>query len=129
MISQALAETARRELDPATGAGQDLAAYYEFQCILLEIQERAKGRMAATLELVDAAILKTRLQQKLPLVSFAQLPIEESSFAEQSLALTRALTDYYGDSPNTPGGQKLAEKNDNGEKQQRVESPGDPVAN
>jgi hypothetical protein len=107
MISQALAEAAQRELDLTTGAGQDLAAYYAFQGNLMEIQERAKDGIAATLELVDAAILKTRLQQRLPLVPFSQLPIEESSFAEQSLALARALTDYYGDSPNTPCGQKL----------------------
>lgn len=84
--SEALAEAARRE--------PDLAPYYELHRTLLELQETARGGIATSLEMVDEEALRARMLQGLPLVSFAQLPIEVEHFARLAATIARVLTDY-----------------------------------
>ncbi len=82
-ISEALTKAARGE--------PDLASYYEFHRTLLELQDKAKSEIAATLELADSAALQTRALQGLPLISFAQLPIEAKRFAGLAMAIANEL--------------------------------------
>ncbi len=85
-VSDALAEATQRE--------PDLASYYELHRTLLELQERAREEITATLEMADEEGLQARMLQGLPLVSFAQLPIEAGRFAELAVAIVQTLTDY-----------------------------------
>lgn len=85
-ISQALADAAQRE--------PDLASYYELHRVLLELQEKAKGGITAKLEMMDEESLQTRVLQGLPLVSFAQLPIEAGRFARLAEEIAQVLIDY-----------------------------------
>ena len=93
-VSKALA-AARRDLDPTAEAG--LAAYLEFQRALFDMHEGARDQITATLELVDRPALKARLSQGLPLLSFAQLPIEAEWFAGLGVAMAQVLMRYYPD--------------------------------
>ncbi|MFQ5814781.1 MAG: formate dehydrogenase accessory protein FdhE, partial [Anaerolineae bacterium] len=88
-ISEALTEAAQRE--------PDLAPYYELHRTLLELQEEARGEITATLEMADEEALPRRLLQGLPLISFAQLPIEAERFARLAQAIAQVLTDYEVD--------------------------------
>jgi FdhE protein len=88
-ISDALTEAARRE--------PDLAPYYELHRTLLELQEEARGEITARLEMADKEALPRRLLQGLPLISFAQLPIEARRFGELAQAIAQVLTDYKVD--------------------------------
>ncbi len=85
-VSEALAEAAQRK--------PDLAPYYELHCRLLELQEKAKEEIAATIEMADQGALQMSVHQGLPLVSFAQLPIEAEQFAELALHIAQMLTEY-----------------------------------
>ena len=85
-ISEVLTEAARRE--------PDLAPYYELHRTLLELQEKAREEIAATLEMADEEALQARLLQGLPLLSFAQLPIEAERFAKLVSTVAQLLTDY-----------------------------------
>jgi FdhE protein len=85
-VSEALAEAARRE--------PDLAPYYEFHRTLLELQEKAKGEIAAMLEMADEEALRARVLQGLPLISFAQLPIEAERFAKLISTVAQLLVEY-----------------------------------
>jgi FdhE protein len=88
-VSEALAEAARRE--------PDLAPYYEIHRTLLELQEEARGKIAATLEMADKEALQRRLLQGLALISFDQLPIEAEHFVKLAKAIAQVLTDYEVD--------------------------------
>jgi len=88
-ISEALTEAARRE--------PDLAPYYELHRTLLELQEKAKDEIVATLEMADEEALQERLLQGLSLISFAQLPLEAKRFARLAQAIAQVLTDYEVD--------------------------------
>lgn len=85
-ISEALTEAARRE--------PDLASYYEFHRTLLELQEKVKGEIAATLEMADEEALRARVLQGLPLISFAQLPIEAERFAKLVSTAAQLWVEY-----------------------------------
>jgi FdhE protein len=80
----------------------DLADYYTFHRSLLGLQGEAKAEIAATLELADEEALKARTRQGLPLLSFAQLPIERERFARLAAALAGVLAEQdptLGDQP------------------------------
>ena len=85
-ISAALTKAAQQE--------PNMASYYEFYRTLLELQHKAKDEIAATLEMADEQALLARVQQGLPLLSFAQLPIETTRFAELAEKIAQTLTDY-----------------------------------
>ncbi|MBU0702845.1 MAG: formate dehydrogenase accessory protein FdhE [Chloroflexi bacterium] len=85
-VSNVLAEAAQR--DPG------MANYYDLHRALLELQDEAQGEIAATLELADKEALQARLIQKLPLISFAHLPIEAARFARLAGEIAQTLTEY-----------------------------------
>jgi len=73
-VSEALVEAAQRE--------PDLAPYYELHNLLLQTLADAKAELSGSLELVDEEALQARLHQGLPLISFAQLPVNAERFAQ-----------------------------------------------
>jgi len=83
-VSDALAEAAQRE--------PDLAPYYNLHRRLLELEEQAKEEITTTLEMADEEALQARLSEGLPLISFAQLPIEAERFAKLALEIAQTLT-------------------------------------
>ncbi|RLC87753.1 MAG: hypothetical protein DRJ03_04950 [Chloroflexi bacterium] len=85
-VSDALAEAAQRE--------PDLAPYYNLHRRLLELEEQAKEEITTTLEMADEEALQARLSEGLPLISFAQLPIEAERFAKLALEIAQTLTEY-----------------------------------
>lgn len=85
-VSNILAEAAQRE--------PDMANYYDLHRALLELQDEARREIAATLELADKDALRAQLAQKLPLISFAQLPIEAERFARLAMEITQTLAEY-----------------------------------
>jgi FdhE protein len=71
-------------IDRLTQAGAkdpDLHGFYEFHASLYRLLYDAKRKLKATLELTDQDALDARIRQGLPMLSFAQLPIERHSFA------------------------------------------------
>ena len=88
-MSEALTEVARQE--------PDLASYCEFYRKLFQISDQARTEIVETLELADGDALQARLLQGLPLLSFAQLPIEAERFARLAQAIAQVLTDYEVD--------------------------------
>ncbi len=85
-VSEALAEAARRE--------PDLASYYEFHRRLFQILDQARTEISGTLEMADEEALQARLLQGLPLLSFAQLPVEGERFAKLVSTVAQLLTGY-----------------------------------
>jgi len=79
-----------------------LASYYELHRTLLELQEKVKGEIAATLGpalsiaevMADEEALQARVLQGLPLISFAQLPIEAKRFAKLVSTVAQLLVEY-----------------------------------
>ncbi len=88
-ISEALTEAARQE--------PDLASYYEFHHTLFQILDQAKAEISETLEMVDEEALQARLLQGLPLLSFAQLPLEAERLAELVSTVAQLLMGYDPD--------------------------------
>lgn len=88
-VSEALAEAAQREPGPAP--------YYELHRKLSRLRDEARGEITATMEVVDEETLQARVLQGLPLISFAQLPIEAQRFARLALEIVQVLTDYNVD--------------------------------
>jgi formate dehydrogenase maturation protein FdhE len=82
-VSEALARAAQR--DP------DLSPYYALYRALFEVQEKARKEITATLELADPAALQARTFQGLPLISFAQLPIQADRFAGLAAVIAQEL--------------------------------------
>lgn len=101
IISKALNEAV--EQDP------ELAAYYELHRELFALQENARVEIAATLKLANPAALQTQARQGLPLLAFAQLPIEPQRFAALALAIAQALTNYYPELAGRPLPSDVAE--------------------
>jgi FdhE protein len=85
-VSEKLTEAAQRE--------SNLAPYYKFHRTLLELQQEAKGEIAATLEMADTEALQARLKEGLRLIAFDQLPIEQSGFVKLVAAIAEILTKY-----------------------------------
>jgi len=88
-ISEALSEAARQE--------PDLAPYYEFHRKLFQILDQARAEIVETLEMADEEALQARLLQGLPLLSFAQLPVEGERFAKLVSTVAQLLTGYDPD--------------------------------
>jgi FdhE protein len=88
-VLQALAEAGSQD--------ERLSTYYTFHRTLIQVLNEAKARISATLELADGEALRARVAQGLPLVSFGQLPVEESSFAELVAAVAQLLVEYNPD--------------------------------
>lgn len=86
---QVLAEAANQD--------QKLTDYYEFHRNLLEILHQAKADVRATLKMVDQRALTARVDQGLPLVSFDQLPVNESDFGQLVGTVVELLIDYDPD--------------------------------
>jgi len=79
------------QLAKVAGENPDLAGFYAFHQTLLQIQSEAKAEIAATLELADERALKARSRRGLPLLSFAQLPVEEKRLAKLATDLAAVL--------------------------------------
>jgi len=93
-VSEALVQAAAR--DP------EMASFYEFQGGLFELHEKARQDITATLEMIDREALQGRLFHGLPLLAFAQLPIEAEYFAGLGTAMAQALLRYYPDLDGQP---------------------------
>lgn len=81
-------------LEEAGAQDPDLSTYYEFHRTLFETLAQAGAGISATLEMVDDLALQARLSHGLPLLSFAQLPLEAEQFSDLVSALARVLTEY-----------------------------------
>jgi FdhE protein len=81
-------------LEEAGARDPDLSTYYELHRTLFQTLAQAGAGISATLEMVDDLALKARLSQGLPLISFAQLPLEAERFAELVSALAGVLVEY-----------------------------------
>lgn len=84
-------------LAEAGAQNPDLASFYEFHRRVLQLQHQAKAQIAATLEMVDDQALQSRIQQGLPLLSFAQLPLEAERFAALVTTMAQILMGYDPD--------------------------------
>jgi FdhE protein len=82
-----------------------LASYYEFYSTLFEVLNQARSEISGAPEpalgidelMGDEETLQARLRQGLPLLSFAQLPLEEERFAELVSTVAQLLMDYDPD--------------------------------
>ena len=72
----------------------ELAAFYEFHRRVFRLQHEAKAQIAATLEMVDDKALRARVRQGLPLLSFAQLPLDTKGFSRLATEIAQALVQY-----------------------------------
>jgi formate dehydrogenase maturation protein FdhE len=85
-IQDALTDAVRRE--------PELASYYELHRRLLELQEQAREEITATLEMADKNALHARTLQGLPLLSFAQLPLDPTRLARLVEEIAQVLADH-----------------------------------
>ena len=83
-----------RALEEAGTQNPHLSAYYEFHRTLVQILGQVRADISGVLEMVDEEASQARLLQGLPLLSFAQLPIEAESFAKLVSTVAQLLTDY-----------------------------------
>jgi len=87
-------QTATEALAEAAQQDPDLASYYELYRVLFELQQQAKDEITATLEMTDEEALQARLSENLPLISFAQLPIDAERFTKLASEIAQTLTEY-----------------------------------
>jgi FdhE protein len=80
----------------------DLAGFYAFHQTVLRLQSEAKAEIRATLELADERALKARSRRGLPLLSFAELPIEAERFGRLAGALSAVLVEQDPDLEGQP---------------------------
>jgi FdhE protein len=85
-VSEALAKAARQE--------PELAPYYDLHRTLLELLEKAKGEITATIETANKEALQARMLRGLPLISFDQLPVETARLALLTKEIAQVLVDY-----------------------------------
>jgi FdhE protein len=88
------ARQAMEALEKARTQNPELAEFYEFHQRVLRLQHEAKAQIAATLEMLDQKVLRARVRQGLPQLSFAQLPLEAKSFNRLSTEIAKALVQY-----------------------------------
>jgi FdhE protein len=69
-------------LQAASEREPDLGTYYKYHCTLFEMLAQAKAGISAKAEMVDDTAIQARLLEGLPLLSFAQVPLEAGRFAE-----------------------------------------------
>ena len=96
-------------LSQAAQQNPDMAPYLEFQRALLELQSEAGAKISGSLELADQADLQARTLQGLPLLSWAQLPVEPAGFSELATAITQLLGDNDPDLARQEGPTEAAE--------------------
>ena len=84
-------------LQEARNENPDLGEYFHFHRTLFEALAQARADISATLEVADEEALKARLFQGLPLLSFAQLPVDADRFAELVSTVAAMLTEYNPD--------------------------------
>ena len=72
----------------------ELADFYEFHHRVFRLQHEAKAEIAATLEMLDDKVLRARVLQGLPQLSFAQLPLEAEGFSRLATEIAQALVQY-----------------------------------
>jgi len=84
-------------LEEAGTKNPDLSAYCEFHRTLFRTLSQARTEISGTLEMVDGEALRGRLLQGLPLLSFAQLPVEAERFAKLVSTVAQVLKDYDPD--------------------------------
>ncbi len=90
-------ERARQVLEALAEArtqNPELADFYEFHQKVLRLQHEAKAEIAATLEMSDQEVLRARVLQGLPQLSFAQLPLEAEGFSRLATEIAQALVQY-----------------------------------
>jgi FdhE protein len=117
-------------LADAAKTDERLSTYYTFQRTLLQELDKAKANLSASLELADEEALQARLAQGLPLVGFAQLPIEERAFAKLVTKIAEILLEYDPDLtsaalPETPSACYALAKQRFEENQANTGSDGD----
>jgi FdhE protein len=81
-------------LEKARTQNPELADFYEFHQRVFRLQHEAKAQIAATLEMLDQKILRARVRQGLPQLSFAQLPLEAEGFSRLATEIAKALGQY-----------------------------------
>ena len=81
-------------LEEAGTHNPDIAAFLEFHRALFEMLSQAKAQISATLEMADEEALQARLREGLPLLSFAQLPVEAERLAGLVSSVAQVLSDY-----------------------------------
>lgn len=86
-----------KDLEKAASEDPDLSAYYDLHRTLLQTLAQARAGISATLEMVDEEALQARLLQGLPLLSFAQLPLEAERFANLVTTVAGVLAEYNPD--------------------------------
>jgi FdhE protein len=88
------AQQAMEALDEARTQNPELADFYGFHQRVFRLQHQARAQIAATLEMLDQKILRARLRQGLPQLSFAQLPLEAEGFSWLATEIAQALVQY-----------------------------------
>jgi FdhE protein len=88
------AQQAMEALEEAGTHNSELADFYEFHQKMFRLQHEAKAQIAATLEMLDQKVLRARLRQGLPQLSFAQLPLEAEGFGRLATEIAQALAQY-----------------------------------
>jgi FdhE protein len=88
------ARQAMEALEKARTQNPELADFYEFHKKVFRLQHEAKAQIAATLEMLDREVLRARVRQGLPQLSFAQLPIEAEGFSRLAAEIAQALVQY-----------------------------------
>ena len=95
---------AMEALEKARTQNPELADFYEFHQRVLRLQHKAKAQITATLEMLDQEVLRARVRQGLPQLSFAQLPLEAESFSRLATEIAQALGNTI---PNWQQGQMV----------------------
>jgi FdhE protein len=88
------ARQAMEALEEARTQNPELADFYEFHQRVFRLQHEAKAQIAATLEMLDQEVLRARVRQGLPQLSFAQLPLEAKGFSRLATEIAQALVRY-----------------------------------
>jgi FdhE protein len=88
------AQQVMEALAEARTQNPELADFYEFHQKVLRLQHEAKAEIAATLEMSDQEVLRARVLQGLPQLSFAQLPLEVEVFSRLATEIAQALVQY-----------------------------------
>jgi FdhE protein len=88
------AQQVMEALEEARAQNPELADFYEFRQKVFRLQHEAKAQIAATLEMLDQEVLRARVLQGLPQLSFAQLPLEAEGFSRLATEIAQALVQY-----------------------------------
>jgi len=88
------ARQAMEALEEARTQNPELADFYEFHQRVFRLQHEAKAQIAATLEMLDQEVLRARVRQGLPQLSFAQSPLEAEGFSWLATEIAQALVQY-----------------------------------